>query len=60
VPITEKTFLLQFGSDIGGIRCTLRKRTAKLQEHKAHMGENEGINLAVSLPYLLFKAHTYI
>ena len=51
--------LLQFGSDIGGIRCTLRKRTARLQEHKAHLGENEGISRAVSLPYLLFRERTH-
>lgn len=40
-----------------GLVAHLEKRTANLQEHKAHLGDNEGINLAVSLSHLLFTAH---
>jgi len=60
LPITETTFLLHFDSDTGGIGCTLKKRAANLQEHKAHVGENDGINLAVSLLCLLFAAHIFM
>jgi hypothetical protein len=53
MPVAVQTFLTQASSDIGGIRCTLRKRTDKLQEHKARLGHNEDFSSDMHMASIL-------